>query len=179
MRVKTQLAVGLLLALVVGCADNHPPQTTEEAVVSPREVYHNPVDKEDYVAPGGWKTYQPATPRPDQPERKVKVVQVRLLTSEADMADRTVVSEVAAFLGDAERLADVAFEGTAKQFRVTVQFTCKPAGHEIKLVYQGDADQELLQTYYDSLVAARKLPVKGGDVSLQLELSISPQPARP
>jgi hypothetical protein len=79
--------------------------------VSPNEVYHNPVDKENYVAPGGGKTYQPATPRPDQPERKVKVVQVRLLTSEADMADRTVVSEVAAFLGEAERLANVAFRG--------------------------------------------------------------------
>lgn len=142
--------------------------------MSPDEVYHNPVDKKTYVAPGGWKTHQPEVPRPNEPGRKVKTEQVRLLTSEADMTARTDVSAVAAYLKEAERLADVSFGTSGKQFRVMVQFTCKPAGHEIKLAHQGDATQELLQAYHDALVAAKKLSVRDGEVSFQLELSVGP-----
>lgn len=138
------------------------------------EVYRNPVDKKTYVAAGGWKAHQPETPRPDDPGRVVKVEGIRLLTSEADMEARTSVAEVAAFLREAERLADVAFRNSGRQFRVLVQFDCNPSGHEVKLAHQGDATQELLQGYYDALVAARKLPVRQGEVSFQLELSVSP-----
>jgi hypothetical protein len=33
---------------------------------------------------------------------------------------------------------------------------------------------ELLQAYYDSLASARKLPVRDGEVTFQLEVSVSP-----
>jgi len=167
------LAMCVLVAVAAGCADR-PPQPAKEAAVSPDEVYHNPVDKKTYVAPGGWKTHQPETPRPDEPARKVKTERVRLLTSEADMAARTDVSAVVAYLREVERLADVSFGASGKHFRVMVQFTCKPAGHEVKLAHQGDATQELLQAYLDALIAAKKLPVRDGEVSFQLELSVSP-----
>src|SRR5262245_25195813 len=101
-------AACVLVALVAGCADR-PPPTKKEATVSPDEVYHNPVDKKTYVAPGGWKTHQPEVPRADEPGQKVKMEQVRLLTSEADLAARTDVSAVATFLKEAERLASVSF----------------------------------------------------------------------
>jgi hypothetical protein len=166
------LATCVLVALVAGCSDRPPP--TKEAAVSPDEVYQNPVDKKTYVAPGGWKTYQPEVPRADEPGRKVKTEQVRLLTSEADMATRTDVSAVATFLKEAERLAEVSFGSSGKQFRVMAQFTCKPAGHEVKLAHQGDATEGLLQAYYDALLAAKKLPVRDGEVSFQLELSVRP-----
>jgi hypothetical protein len=162
----------MMVALVAGCADRPPP--AKEADVKPDEVYRNPVDKKAYVAPGGWKTHQPEVPRADEPGRKVKTEQVRLLTSEAGMAARTDVSAVAAFLREAERLAEVAFGSSGKQFRVMAQFTCKPTGHEVKLAHLGDATQESLQAYYDALVAAKKLPVREGEVSFQLELSVSP-----
>ncbi len=165
-------AACVLVALVAGCADRPPP--ANEAAVSPDEAYHNPVDQKTYVALGGWKTHKPEVPRPDEPGRKVRTEQVRLLTSEADMAARTDVSAVAAFLKEAERLEEVSFGSSGKQFRVMAQFTCKPAGHEVKLAHQGDATQELLQAYYDALVTAKKLPVRDGEVSFQLELSFSP-----
>jgi hypothetical protein len=161
-----------LVAIIARCA-NRPPRAKETAVF-PDEVFHNPVDKKIYVAPGGWKTHQPEVPPPDDPRRMVKPEQVRLLTSEADMAARTDVLAVAAFLREAERLADVLFGSSGKQFRVMVQFTCKPAGHEVKLAHQGDVAQELLQAYYEALAAANKLPVRDGEVSFQLELSVSP-----
>jgi hypothetical protein len=165
------LVACVLVALVVGCADRPPP--TKEAALKPDEVYHNSLDKKTYVAPGGWKTHQPEVPRPDEPGRKVKTEQVRLLTSEADIAARTDASAVAAFLREAERLADVSFGSSGKWFRVVAQFTCTPAGHEVKLAYEGDATRELVQAYHDALVAARKLPVRDGEVSFQLELSVN------
>jgi hypothetical protein len=167
------LATCVLAALVAGCADRSP-QPAKEATVSPDEAYHNPVDLKTYVAPGGWKTYQPKVPRPDEPGRKVKTGQLRLLTSEADLEARTTAAEVAAFLREAERLADESFGKSGRQFRVMVQFNCQPAGHEVKLAHQGDAPRELLQAYYAALTAAKKLPVKEGEVSFQLELSVSP-----
>ena len=166
-------ALCMLVAFAASCSDR-PPPPAKEATVSPDEVYHNPVDKKAYVAPGGWKTHHPETPRPVEPGRKVKSEQVRLLTSEADMAARTDVSAVAAYLKEAERLGDVSFGSSGKQFRVIAQFTCKPNGHEVKLAHQGDATRELLQEYYDALLAAKKLPVRDGEVSFQLELSVSP-----
>ncbi len=162
-----------MVLVAAGCADR-PPQAAKEAAVFPDEAYDNPVDEKTHVVPDGWKTHQPETPRPDEPERKVKIEQVRLLTSEADMAARTDVSDVAAFIEEAERLADTHFGAAGRQFRVVVQFTCKPAGHEVGLAHQGDATQELLQAYYDALASARKLPMRYGEVSFQLELSVSP-----
>jgi hypothetical protein len=162
----------ILVALVAGCADRPPP--AKAAAASPAKAYHNPVDNKTYVAPGGWTTYQPQAPRADEPGRKVKAEHVRLLTAEEQMAARIEVSDVAAFIQEAERLAEVSFGSSGKQFRVMAQFTCTPAGHEVKLAHQGDAPQELLQAYYDALVAAKKLPVRESEVSFQMELSVSP-----
>jgi hypothetical protein len=131
------------------------------------------VDKKTYVAPGGWKTYRPETSR-EEPGRKVKTKLVRLLTSQGDVAARTTVDDLVTFIREAERRADVAFGQFGKQFQVIVQFTCTPDGHEVKLAHQGDATEELLQAYHDALAVAKKLPVKGGDVSFQLEMAVSP-----
>ena len=65
------------------------------AGASPDEVYHNPVDEMTYVAPGGWKTYLPRTPRPDLPGQTVKTERVRLLTSQADVTARMTVDGLA------------------------------------------------------------------------------------
>ncbi len=142
--------------------------------MTPDEVHHNPVDKKTYAAPGGWKMYHPDIPRPDEPGRKVKTELVRLLTSEADISDRTTVEDLASFLHEAERLAEESFGNGGRQFRVMVQFRCGPAGHEVRLAHQGDATQGLLQGYFDALTAAKKLPVKSGEVSFQLELLVNP-----
>jgi hypothetical protein len=79
---------------------------------------------------------------------------------------------VAVFVREAVRLAELLFGSSGKQFRVMVQFTCKPPGHEVELAHERGATQELLQAYYDALAAANKLPVRDGEVSFQLELSV-------
>ncbi|WP_435008730.1 hypothetical protein P12x_000002 [Tundrisphaera lichenicola] len=164
----------VLASLAVGCSGRSPEQAAREDVVPANEPYLNPVDGKTYVAPGGWKTHQPETRRPDEPGKKVKVENVRLLTSEADISIRTSVSDLATFLREAERLADETLGKSGRQFQVIAQFKCNPAGQQVELSYQGDATKELLQAYFDALEAAGKLPVKGGEVAFQIELTVSP-----
>lgn len=165
----------ITIAMFAGCSDL-PSQATRDAAKArdQAEAYHNPVDDKTYIAPGGWETFEPASPRPDQPGRKVKTELLRLLTSQADTAARTSAEQVAEFVHEAERLAEVSFAMAGEPCRITAQFTCTPAGHEVKLAHEGDAPQELLQQYYDALTAAKKLPVTEGEVSFQLVLAVSP-----
>ena len=72
------------------------------------------------------------------------------------------------------RLSEESLAKAGAQFKVVVQFKCTPNGHEVSLAHQGNASQELLQKLYDALVAAKKLPVKSGEVSFQIEISVSP-----
>lgn len=142
--------------------------------MSADEVHDNPIDDKAYVAPAFWKTHQPRERRPDDPGQKVKTELVRLLTTEAEIAARTDVSDLTAFVREAERLAHATFDQTDQQFRVLVQFTCSAWGHEVQLAHQGDAPQELLDSYYNALLAAKKLQVSAGEVSFQMELSVNP-----
>lgn len=161
------------LALVLGCNDRVPTARTIPST-SPDEIFENPVDKQTYVAPGGWKKYQPTVSRLDEPAKKVKSEGVRLLTSQDDIAVRTTVQDLADFLREAEGLAGELLNTTGKPFKVMVQFTCTPAGHEVKMAHQGDATEEVLQRYYDGLKLIKKLAVKDGEVVFQLELSVRP-----
>lgn len=167
------VVVTLAIVSLVGCADR-PTENAKRKAVTPDETFHNPVDNKTYVAPGGWKLHKPDVPRPDEPGKKVKTDQIRLLTSQNEIAARTTVKELAAFIKEAERLADESFGKAGKGFRLMVQFNCVPTGHKIKLALQGDAAPELLQNYQDGLTAAKKLSVKDGEVAFQLELSVNP-----
>jgi len=185
------LCVGVLSIVVGGCRrvepdgprpgpDGRPaprdgkPEPGKGGDVSPDDEYHNPIDKKTYVAQGGWKTYQPEVPRPDDPGKKVKSKQLRLLTSQDDIAVRTTVEALVDFVKEAERLAEECLGKSEKQFKLLVEFKCTPDGHEVSLAHQGDAPQELLQKYHDALSAAKKLPVRSGEVSFQMEMSVSP-----
>jgi hypothetical protein len=116
------------------------------------EAYVNPVDQKTYVAPGGWETYQPDSPRAADPlGSKVKTEEIRLLTAQDLIAARTMVEDLAAFCKAVERCAEQLFAESEKGFKVMVQFKCSPSGHEIQMAHQGDASQELLQAFYESL----------------------------
>jgi hypothetical protein len=163
----------IVIVPLLGCGE-HTPKDAKGKAVSPDEVYRNPVDQKTYVAPGGWKTYNPDVPRMEEPGKKVKCDQIRLLTAQDDIASRTTVEALTEFIKEAERLADQSFDKAGKPFRLLVQLYCRPAGHEVKVAHPGDAPQEMLQHYYDALTVAKKLPVKEGEVSFQLELSVNP-----
>ena len=147
--------------------------TKEDAVTDDDdEKYENPLDGKTYV--GGWKTYEPKIRRPEDPARKIILEEVRLLTSQAHITQRTTTVELIAFLQQAERLADESLGSAHRSFRVMVQFTCEPGRHTVRLAHHGDATQDLLSTYYDALIAAKPLAVSHADVCFQLEFSVRP-----
>ena len=62
------------------------------------EMYQNPVDGKTYVAPGGWKSYQPTQGISPQENKKVIVAGIRLLSAQNDFEERSSVVELAAYL---------------------------------------------------------------------------------
>ena len=138
------------------------------------KVYLNPVDGKAYVSQSGWKNYKPTNPRPRDPAQKVNLENVVLLTPEPLITDRTTTAELIVFMQEAEKLAVQSFSESGKPFRVMAQFKCEPAGHSVRLAYQGEVTEELLQAYYTALIAIKRMPVKHDDVSFQMELSVRP-----
>ncbi len=125
------------------------------------ETYQNPVDSETYVAPGGWKTYQPApgvTPR----QEEVSLDGVRLLQDQAEIASRTSVEELAAFIGLAHKAAVL-----------LVQFTCAPQKCPANIAFQGEPPKELLQAYYERLTQLQPLRISG-EVKFQFTRKVQP-----
>ena len=161
-----------VLALCFGCSTAALEPTRDEPITYGKE-YQNPVDQKTYVAEGGWRLYKPDTPRPRMPWQKVRTKAVRLLMSDDDIAAQTTVMELATFVKEAERLADETFNKSDQEATVLVQFDCIPSGHQVRIAYQGEVSQELLQQYYDALKGVTKLPVKNDKVVFQLELLVN------
>jgi hypothetical protein len=97
---------------------------------------------------------------------------VRLLTDQNAIATRTTVEDLSGFCLEVERIANQIFDKSKQTFKVLVQFDCTPAGHQIQIAHQGDASQELLQTFYDELSAMNKLSVSRDEVSFQVEIDV-------
>jgi hypothetical protein len=136
------------------------------------ETYHNPVDRKAYTAPGGWKTYAPDTPAPPS-TKKVDLENVRLLQDQEEMAARTSVPDLAAFIKVAQVAASAVFAHYDKAASLLVQFTCTPGKHVVQIASQGEPPQELLEAYYDKLAALEPLKVSG-EVKFQFLLKVRP-----
>lgn len=85
------------------------------------EVYVNPIDQKAYIAPGGWKTYQPGSSRETEAQdRNVKMEHVRLLTAETDVASRTTTEDLAVFC----KAVDAAPNSRLAGVRVLSRYWC-------------------------------------------------------
>lgn len=146
---------------------------------TPAEHFQNPFDGKTYagkthVAQVDSTATPPVSAALDAPERKVKMGTVRFLTLDNELAARTSMEDMATFAIEAHRLAEEHLGKSAQCFTVLVQFTCRSSAHDIQLAHQGDASQELLNDYYHALKAAKTLPVREGEVSFQIEMSVDP-----
>src|SRR5215472_8693207 len=150
-------AVGLLLSISSGA------QT---------ETYQNPIAGKTYVAPGGWKTYEPAEGvKPTQ--EKVSLAGVRLLQSQAEIASRTSVEDLATFIDLAHKAASEVFASYNKPAVLLVEFICEPEKCPARIASQGEPPRELLQAYYERLTQLRPLRVSG-EVKFQFTLNVQP-----
>lgn len=155
-------------------AHSHQSQATEdEPTLSDNQRYDNPVDKKTYIAPGGWKEYQPSAPRKAEENARIRSVGVRLLTAQGEIAERTSVDSMVAFFKRAETSAKTALAEVTEKATVVAQFSCSPGKHDVQLAHQGNVTQDQLQSYYDALLAMETMPVKG-EVSFQLTIQVDP-----
>jgi hypothetical protein len=142
------------------------------AAAAQDETYHNPADEKDYVAPGGWQAYRPDGGVRSTAE-KVSLDSVRLLQSQDELASRTSVPDLAAFIGLARQAAAEVFVSYLEPAVLLVQFTCVPGKCPAAIAYQGDPPQDLLQAYYDKLGQLQPLRCSG-EVRFQFTLQVRP-----
>jgi hypothetical protein len=135
-----------------------------------QEKYENPVDKQTYVAPGGFKTYEPSVPASTQGQRVV-TDQVILLTSQQDMSERVTVPDLAAYVKAVEQVAFKELAKSQSPIVVLAQFNCSPGSCELKLASQGEADHAVLQRFYE--MASHVTPPKlSGEVKFQVQFRV-------
>ena len=140
------------------------------------EAFHNPLDGKTYVA-DKWKTYTPENGKPAEDENKVvRFDNIRFLTSEQDIAERTTTESVLKFIKDAKDVAENVLEKSQKPCKVLIQFTCTPSGHTIKVGHQPeDVDEKPLKEYYKAAAKMAKLEVKKETVEFQLQFTVTPK----
>lgn len=133
---------------------------------------------DDEVSPGdgaaGWQAHAPDAP-PGRPG-KVALGPVRLLTSEAELAERTSAEQLGAFCRELQRCAERVLADRDEPLELRLQVICRPRSHRVGLSHKGDASEDLLDALIDALEQIPTLPVRG-EVSFELELSVAVGPA--
>lgn len=132
--------------------------------------YQNPVDGKTYVAPGGFKTYQPVVPR-DTRGQRITTTGVTLLTSQADLQERTSVQELSLFIKSAEAKAYEVLARNKSAMVVLVQFNCAPGKCAVKLASQGEAENATLQKLYEVLTGLPALRTSG-EATFQVQIRV-------
>jgi len=102
----------------------------------------------------------------------VAIKQVRLLTSEHEMASRCSVDDVAAFCQEVQRCAKRTVGGR-EAAELLIRVRCTPEGHDVDLASRGDVSQPVMQAFYEAVQQLATLPVRDGEVSFEIELTVS------
>ena len=153
----------LMFALVLGSA----------SCLAETETYQNPVDKQAYVAPGGWKTYKGSPGTVNRPAQKVSLAGVRLLQSQDEMASRTTPENLGDFIERVHKAASETFALYDKPATLLIQFTCVPQNCPLEISSRGDPPRELLQDFYNRVTQLTPL-IDSGEVKFQFTLEVRP-----
>jgi hypothetical protein len=132
------------------------------------EVDVSPGEDED-----GWQADAPDVPagRPG----KVALGAVRLLTSEAELAERTSAEQLGAFCRELQRCVERVLGDRDEPLALRLRVICRPRSHRVGLSHKGDASEATLDALIDALEQLPALPVRG-EVSFELELSVAAGP---
>lgn len=134
-------------------------------------TWHDAAD--DRPAEASWQAYAPEPPagRPG----KVALGPVRLLTSEAELAQRTSAEQLGAFCRELQRCVERVLADRDEPLELRLQVICRPRSHRIGLAHKGDASDDLLDALIDALEQIPTLPVRA-EVSFELELLVGVGP---
>lgn len=124
-------------------------------------------------AEGGWQAYAPEAPagRPG----KIALGPVRLLTPEAELAERASAEQLGAFCRELQRCVERVLADRDEPLELRLQVICRPRSHRVGLSHKGNASDDLLDALIDALEQIPTLPVRG-EVSFELELSVATGP---
>jgi hypothetical protein len=136
------------------------------------EVYVSPIDGETFIAPGGWNMYHPDTPAIAATNGRVKVADIRLLTSQADIAARVSVKDMAAFIREIERCTENVLADHADQTQILMRLRCKPQGHDVTLSGRGDTPQQLMEAIFKIVSQLPPVSVSEGEVVFEFSLEV-------
>jgi hypothetical protein len=109
----------------------------------------------------------------DPATSKVAIKQVRLLTPEHELAARTSTGELTAFCQELQRCAQRATVDRDDAAELLIRMRCTPEGHDVDLASRGDVSQPVMQALFDAVTQLPKLPVQEGEVSFEIELTVS------
>lgn len=122
------------------------------------EVYVSPIDARAYRA----EEVRAAS--------QVNIRNVRVLTSEAELAARTSVVELTAFCEAIRRSAQQVLGDREDEAELLLRLRCTPEGHGIQLSGRGEVPQEVMQAVFEAIRQLPGLPIQGGEVSFEIEL---------
>jgi hypothetical protein len=129
---------------------------------------------EDEVGPGAGEGWQAHSPEPAR-AGKVALGPVRLVTSEAELAERASAEQLAAFYRELQRCAERVLADRDEPLELRLQVICRPRSHRVGLSHKGDATEDLLDALIDALEQIPTLPVRG-EVRFEVELTVGVGP---
>jgi hypothetical protein len=109
----------------------------------------------------------------------VTITQVRLLTPEHELAARSSAHELSAFCHEVQRCAQHAIGDRDHAAELLIRMRCTPEGHDVDLAWRGKVPQPALQAFFEAaffeaVKQLARLPVKDGEVSFEIELTVAP-----
>jgi hypothetical protein len=130
------------------------------------------VGRSDGDGDAGWQADPPGPPaRPG----KVALGPVRLLTSEAELAERASAEQLGAFCRELQGCVERVLPDRDEPLELRLQVICRPRSHRVGLSHKGDASEDLLDALIAALEEIPTLPVRG-EVSFEVELSVASGP---
>lgn len=129
----------------------------------------------DEVGPGAGEGGQAYAPQPPARAGKIALGPVRLLTSEAELADRASAEQLGAFCRELQRCVERVLADRDEPLELRLQVICRPRSHRVGLSHKGDASEDLLDALIDALEQIPTLPVRG-EVGFEVELSVGVGP---
>jgi hypothetical protein len=100
---------------------------------------------------------------------------VRLLTSEAELAQRASAEQLDAFCRELQRCVERVLADRDEPLELRLQVICRPRSHRVGLSHKGDASEDLLDALIDALEQVPALPVRA-EVSFELDLWVGGGP---
>ncbi len=136
-----------------------------------REPHVRPMTGMPYSDETGWSLPADVAAAP-APRSRIQIAPPRLLTDEDDVGVRSSPREIAMMCVEIQRVAERVLAGQTGAFAATVALRCTPTGHTVQLTHRGAASPALLARLHDGISGLARLPVREGDVSFELDLTL-------